>query len=294
MSNRRIILILTCCPFALQVALIASWHIPIGQGGTAIPVLANLAIAIVVGLIDFGGARYLLQSLQRSENAYATAVAARLEESFHEYRKQALQEEQLAKEIGAHVEAELAKTREALAAGNLALANDHLQASIDAASGSHATHCDNVAIAAVLDSKMRQCADAGVRLNASATIPEDIPMEDIELASIFFNLIDNALHECQALQKEGQEGHTIKVSSFVQAGQLFVKVQNPCRTNSATPKGAPIGQHEASMQHGWGTSIVRSIANEHGGLARFETNANTFVATVMIPLKLAASSTGTS
>lgn len=284
MSRRNLILVLTGLFYALQLAVIINWYNISTADTRTGDLLISIAIAVVVGLIDAGAARYLLAALKRSEEAFAASVNEQLERSFDEYRASAEEEERLVEEISAGVERELAHAREALAAGRSSEVSDHLQQGLSIASQIHATHCDNVPIAAVLDGKARQCAAAGIALDIQVDLPSDIGLPDVETAAIFFNLIDNARHECEALVEAGEEKPlSIHVRSLIGAGQLIVEVTNPCRTGASRRRSKVLSK-EPLRTHGWGTSIVEDIARTHGGIAEYTEKDGTFSASVMIPL----------
>lgn len=316
MSRRRLIIALTCAFYALQVSLLVYWHsLAVGDMRT-LDTMISIATAFVLGLIDAGAARYLLQALHRSETTYVADVSTRLELSLEGYRSVAERDEQLAQEVAHAVEEELARARNALAQGRATAAEEHLRTSVDIASQVKPPYCDNVAVAAVLDSKARQCEEANVGFKAMVDVPAELDLPDVEVAAVFFNLTDNALHECEALRAEGVApddyggGHdtvahspsrhipTVSVRASVQAGHLFIEVSNPCRTNATVgnngrdgiPQSAFVRRVETHHEHGWGTSIVATIARDHGGLAEFDTHGATFVARVMIPLHVAESS----
>lgn len=312
MSRRRIIIVLTCSFYALQVGLLVCWHMLASVELRMVDALISVGIAAVLGIVDASAARYLLQALHRSETVYAADVSTRLERSLEGYRLVAEHDERLVQEVGRAVEKELLRARKALAQRRAAAVDEHLRTSVGIASLTRPPYCDNVAVSAVLDSKARQCEEAGVGFDAKVDVPADLALPDVEVAAVFFNLIDNALHECEALNERGGDATSISaepnraadtspegapavsVRAKVQTGQLFVEVSNPCRTEGPTWRhaGRNVWQKamrrrsDTSREHGWGTEIVSTIAREHSGIAEFETHDRTFVATVMIPLPL--------
>lgn len=284
MNRRRVIIVLTGVFYLLQLALIAYWHSLAEEGTRMLDLAISVGIAVVIGLIDAAVARYLLQALRRAETAYAADVSERLEQSLESYRVTAEREDALAQEVGSAVELELAAARRALAEGRVGDLDHHLQHGLDIASQTRASYCENVTVAAVLETKVRQCEEAGVRLVPQVVLPNELGLPDVDVAAVFFNLIDNALHECVALVAEGVDEPTIVTKARVQAGQLFVSVENPCRADVDAHSKARAHRAESGQLHGWGTEIVASIAQDHGGIAEFEAHDGTFVANVMIPL----------
>lgn len=292
MNRKRLISLLMCVFYLLQLVIIVYWHSLAPSSTRATDALISVAIAVVVGLVDYSIARYLLSALNRLEAAYGYDVAKRLERSLAGYREESLREETIAKEIGASIASELDKARAALTRGDNAEVSSLMRSSLDIAASTAAPICENVTVAAVLASKTRQCSEEGVTLTSQVTLPEPLPLPDIDIAAIFFNLIDNALNECKSLMAEGLVSDPqIDVSSRIQAGQLFVKVQNPSHQGIDTKKRRAERRTSTSSQHGWGTEIVSSIAQEQGGIAEFAESEGRFVATVMIPLAQGALAT---
>lgn len=284
MSRRNLIIVLTGIFYALQLGVIINWYGLSTAESRAGDLIFGVAIAVIAGLVDAGTARYLLAALKRSHEAFTASINEQLERSFEEYRARAEEEEQLVEEIGAGVEEELTLAREALASGRTDEVHNRLSQGINIASRIHAARCDNVPIAAVLDNKERQCSEAGIALDTDVTLPEDIGIPDVETAAIFFNLIDNARHECESLKEErGGESLSIHVRSRIGAGQLVIEVTNPCRTE-ASRRRAKSRASSSQRTHGWGTSIVEDIARSHGGIAEYAEEDGTFTASVMIPL----------
>ena len=281
-KSHRLIIGLTCILFALQVvAIFVS-----GAGAGATSAVVSIAVALGIGLVDLFTVRYLLAAVKRTEQAYAAQVTSKLESSLASYRTETERENKLVRQIGAEINEELRAAQEALERGQLTEADSHLQASLALASKTKSTTCENVYVAAVLESKLRQCAEEGIALRAHVTIPQELPLEDVEIASVFFNLIDNALYECVSLQTDSPDNRdlAIDVRGLAQAGQLFIEVENPCHPSIDVKHHAAKRRVDTSALHGWGTQIVEDIARKHGGVARFEEQAGSFVAQVMLPL----------
>jgi len=290
MNRRRIIIALTCAFYVLQLVLLWYWHALAPEATRTLDLIITIAVAVGIAIIDAGVARYLFAALRRAEAAYAADVSEQLERSLESYRITAEREQALAREVGQAVDAELTRAREALSKGSAEDASAHLRQGLDIASKTRIVYCDNVAIAAVLESKERQCAEARVGFEHHVKLPEELPFPEVEIAAVFFNLIDNALHECEAILAGGSElppdalgGITVCVNSMVQSRQLFVEVTNPCRKDAVKAKGTA-RSGGLLREHGWGADIVSLIARQHGGMAQFDERDGMFAATVMIPL----------
>lgn len=285
MSRRRLILTLCIMFYSLQLGLLTYWHSLAAPELQSLDTLVSMVIALALGVVDWYATHHLLRALDRTEHIYAQDVNQQLQQTLERYRRLAEREDERAREIGLSVEAELAQAREDLAAGHTEDATKHLQIGLDIASDVKRPPCANVAVAAIMEVKTRECEEAGVRLNGNVNLPQEIQLPNVELASLLFNLIDNALNECKVLLAEDPTCEPeITLRGRIQAGQLFIQVRNPCRDETPTKKTQLKIQSRGESSHGWGTDIVQTIARIHGGIAEFESAGNTFTATVMIPL----------
>ena len=285
MNRRHVILALGVTLYVLQLGLLTYAHSLAAPALQLLDMVVSAAIALALGLADWYATHYLLQALDRIEQVYAQDVSQQLQQTLEHYRQLAEREERRTREIGLGVEAELAKAREDLAAGHAEDATKHLWLGLDIASDMKRQPCANVTVAAIMEVKARECEEAGVRLDSKIDLPQELPLKNAEVASLLFNLIDNALNECKALLAENPTHQPeITLCGRIQAGQLFIQVRNPQRHHLAGEKRIRFRPQNES-QHGWGTSIVQGVAQYHGGVAEFESAGDTFIATVMIPLR---------
>lgn len=291
MQRSKLIVVLFIFTYVLQVAVIVFFFCFLDDMPKADDILFCVLLSLATAGIEIGAARHLLKTLDRTSGAYAASVNAELARILEGYRQESKQEEERARGIALEVESELALARTSLQEGNLEVLNQHLYSGLQAASCTDSVACNNVVVAAVLESKGRQCENAGVEFEHKVSLPEDLAMEDTELASIFFNLIDNALNECTALMAsdeadaEKSMSPKIVVRSLVQAEQLFVEVRNSCRADARARWRAVAYQDDGTRLHGLGTGIVRDIAKRHGGIVNFVQEDDEFVASVLIPLQ---------
>lgn len=285
-NGSRLIITLASILFLLQV--IATFISGISNGSTSFrsSVFVSFLLSAVIGALDMFSVRYLLSAVKRSERAYVSQMSVQLESSLESYRNQGVREEELIRQIGAEINEELHAAQEALLRGDLSRINHHLKTSLTLASQSKSIACDNIYISAVLEIKLRQCAEAGIVLNTQVNLPCDLPIQSIEVASIFFNLIDNAMRECELLSESGDtdERLAINVRGLVQASELFVEVDNPCRASVDYRQRAAKRRVDTSGIHGWGTQIVADIARKHDGISTFSERDGEFIAQVMLPL----------
>ena len=276
---------LICVLFLSQACLI---HLSGSVTSSVSPIsrlLVNGTLLVVSAAVDVSLIRYVMHSIDRATQAYAAQMSEELERTLARYQAETMQARQRTQEIGRTIASELEQARDAITAGDYEDASRHLRTGLSKASKSKTIPCDNAIVAAVLSSKERQCRNEGITMDAHVGVPECLPFPDTDIATILFNLVDNAMHECMALQADGShESPRISVRLMTLAGQLLVEVENPCRPGKDQQLRVRRRQARFDEQHGLGMGIISSIAESHGGLAEFEAGDDRFVATVMLPL----------
>lgn len=124
---------------------------------------------------------------------------------------------------------------------------DRLSADLDATREN--VYCAVPVVNAVLAEKEALCRKKGITLHTELTLGEMPGIEPLHLCSVLSNLLDNAIHGC-----EGMEKPVITLSSAVAGDYLFLKTVNP----SMPPRETPAG-------HGYGTKILRELAEKYDG-----------------------------
>ncbi|MEG2394689.1 MAG: GHKL domain-containing protein [Ruthenibacterium sp.] len=106
-------------------------------------------------------------------------------------------------------------------------------------------------------------------LQTTIALPGEIPVENVQLCSIFSNLLDNAI---RAVKPLAQEMRKITVKANLRGQTLFVKVENPC-DSALSQKGT-----------GYGLQILRDIAAQYHGAVMTTEENGVFTAVVTLEL----------
>lgn len=284
MKNNRLLIV--CALYALlMMQILLLWYAFMSTKGQQDPTSVTVCSVLILisAIVDTAVGAQLLRMLKVAEASYSADVAEQHEQTLEEYRKRALRDQASLRSVALMVEHELELSRLSLEHNDVQTLNKHLHRVLDEASRVQTPPCENAVIAAVLQSKKKQCEGAGVSLVTNVTLPEELPLDDVEIASVFFNLIDNALHECETLINDGAEAPVITVDSSIRAGQLFVEVSNPCRPGANLRRNMATNDSSV-LFHGLGTGIVQDIARRNEGITEFGEHNGQYVASVMIPL----------
>ena len=135
----------------------------------------------------------------------------------------------------------------------------------------------------IVNLELSRATAAGVDLDSRIAVPAELPYEEIDLASVLMNLLDNAIEACADVDP-GERN--VRLSLVADGGTLMVVVSNPSARapHKAASGGGLRTTKRDSELHGYGTGIVRKIAEKYDGVADFSFDSGTFTAKVMLAL----------
>lgn len=134
----------------------------------------------------------------------------------------------------------------------------------------------------IVNLELSRAAAAGVDVDSRIAVPPELPFEEIDLASLLMNLLDNAIEACADVPA-GRK--CVRLALIAGQGSLIVNVSNPA---AAAPTVVEDGRLRTTKTdadlHGYGTGIVRKIAEKYDGVADFSYADGVFTAKVMLAL----------
>ena len=136
-------------------------------------------------------------------------------------------------------------------------------------------YCDNTIVNYILSDYAAKCEREGVKLEADVAV-EKIEADEIMLASVISNALDNALNA----QFDVEEGRKhIKLILKTLNGKLLLSLANTCAVEPIFAEGMPVSQKKG---HGYGTQSIRYMTERMGGNCQFKTENGDFVLRVVI------------
>lgn len=125
---------------------------------------------------------------------------------------------------------------------------------------------------------------AGVEISSRIAVPPELPVEEIDLCGLLMNLLDNAIEATSSL---GANEQRVDLSIVADQGMLVVQVENPCAEPPREDRdGALLSSKIDASAHGYGTRVVRKIAEKYDGVADFSYSKGSFTARVMLAMTL--------
>ena len=137
----------------------------------------------------------------------------------------------------------------------------------------------NTMVDAILNSKISLMYSKNIRVDATAKVPAELTVKDIDLCVIIGNLLDNAMDACEKLP-EGSRFIRIYIS--VKGNHLYMSF-----TNSAGKKQEKVGMLFRSTKGvlgGIGLSRVDSLVSQYGGYVTRASEDGGYTTEVILPL----------
>lgn len=141
-------------------------------------------------------------------------------------------------------------------------------------------NCGNNTVTVILNMELEKAKQAGLTLQASVAVPEELGIADTDLCSLLVNLIDNAI---EYLSRNPQlENRTITVELQLVRKNLLVTVKNAIRPEDE-PQALSLKTSKANKAyHGLGTKIAASVVESYNGVLRYQVQDGCFVADAML------------
>ena len=151
-----------------------------------------------------------------------------------------------------------------LESGEISEAQNYIEMSHEALNGTKSKRwCLHPVLDAVFAAYFRQAEAEGIRIEADMDIPADIPVNAVELSTVFANALENAIH---AVGKLPQEQQVIRCKCIWQP-QLMFYVSNPYAGEVRFDENdRPVAE---STMHGIGTRSIAAYCEKYGAVCRY-------------------------
>ena len=136
-------------------------------------------------------------------------------------------------------------------------------------------YCQNEAVNLILCSYLAPFTADQIPVNTHINLPRELFVAEIDFCIILANALENAYHAVTGI--EDRPFLDIKINST--AEQLFLKVDNRCRSNISFQNDMPVA---ADKEHGIGTRSIVYIAKKYGGIYSFAENEGVFTLQVIL------------
>ncbi len=120
-------------------------------------------------------------------------------------------------------------------------------------------YCENIKVNSIVSNLMEKADGLGASVNVKMTVPERVPVDDLELASVVANLLENALDSVEELKKEERS-----VSLLVRCAdsRLIIEAENRCGKEVQMNPITKLPVSQKGKGHGIGLQSVSAFANK--------------------------------
>lgn len=141
----------------------------------------------------------------------------------------------------------------------------------------------NYVIDVVMTHELAAAKNRGVSIQASIIVPKKLPFSDDDLCSLLSNLLENAI---ESAAQSGVEQPIVRIQARPKQEVLLIRVENPVDASISPRRRLSLETTKSDHRevHGYGTKIIRRIAQKYNGSVKFSLNGGNFIADVMLEL----------
>ncbi|MBQ7309627.1 MAG: GHKL domain-containing protein [Clostridia bacterium] len=137
-------------------------------------------------------------------------------------------------------------------------------------------YCGNETLNAVFRINARRCQQDGVEYEVQASVPPTLPYGEVEIGTLFGNLVENA---CEAAKK--CESPFVHVHMETKHGKLLLEIKNSVSSAVRFENGLPVTTKAGG---GIGTKSAMRIVEKYGGLLSMKQEGGVFITRLIQPL----------
>lgn len=209
----------------------------------------------------------LFKALEESEKRELSRERVRLLEeqvqAQEEYLQRLTTDIDEARRVREDVARELVAVDELLERREAEAASQGLMKAVDIMDSACKRFCEHRVVDALVSMKAAVCEESGIRLSLDLALADDIPLPSVELCAVFSNLLDNAINACAQVPASAR---FIELKARVDAGYLVVRMENSCvPLRAGERRRSPRARGGRLPEHGWGLSILKTLADRHEG-----------------------------
>jgi hypothetical protein len=140
----------------------------------------------------------------------------------------------------------------------------------------------NKVLDAVLTSKSLHCQNCQIELTCVAEGALLSFMEDMDISSLFGNVLDNAIESTEKIADKNKR--LIHLSVAGKKNFLRIRVENYCEEDLVFINGIPITTKKDKHFHGFGMKSIQSTVKKYGGSVTADVKKNWFELRILIPI----------
>jgi len=140
-------------------------------------------------------------------------------------------------------------------------------------------YCSNIVVDSILTSNKTIACEQNIEYLIDVILDDNIGIDQIDLCSVFSNILDNAVTACKAVES----GRLIMLSAAVKANYLIVRCKNTKANEIKLTNDNKLASSKGpDPEHGLGLSILGDIAQKYDGSINIKHDDKYFQITVFL------------
>lgn len=140
--------------------------------------------------------------------------------------------------------------------------------------------CGNRVISAILNIETEKASNANARIEYDIAVPAETNFADTDICSLLFNILDNAIEYLG--RNPETENRTIGFTVRMVHKMLYVTAENAVASEHVSAALALETVKGDKALHGYGTKIIRKIADAYGGRVEYAVKDGIFIVSAVI------------
>lgn len=145
--------------------------------------------------------------------------------------------------------------------------------------------CKHTAVNAIMGEMDAIAARAGVELAAALDVPGSLPFSGPKLASVFANVVENAIEAVAALPPWDSRPRRVTLKAAQGKRRFTLECANPCGDGVLFDKGTGLPISQKGPGHGLGVRSVAAFTRQHGGILDAAVEDGTFFLRILLPIE---------
>ena len=137
--------------------------------------------------------------------------------------------------------------------------------------------CPNAVVSSIINLELNKAKLKNIKIKTKVVVPPNLKIDEVDLVSLITNIVDNAI------ENSVPDGPEIGLSIITYQDYLRISCTNSFPAE-AMSSAKTLHSRKMGKRHGYGTKIIRNVAESYGGYADFSVEGDTFIADVVLML----------
>lgn len=129
----------------------------------------------------------------------------------------------------------------------------------------------------LLEQKKAKADSKGIEFRIRADRIGELPFSDMEICTLFSNLLDNAIEACEKIPNDKR---WIQLNILRKSGMLYITISNSIKGRPSEKEGKLITNKENHQLHGYGIKSVQKIVRKYEGEFSYQIRESEFIVTI--------------